>query len=784
MAKLKNSRAAKRGGRLKTALLGVCALVALALFCLSVWVWQVAQSVELDVGRITNAGQTLHLYDGSGEQIASLHGAEDRTAVSLEEIPQHVRNAFLAVEDVRFYSHSGIDIKRIFGALLADLRSGSLEQGASTITQQLIKLSHLTSEKTLERKVQEAILALELEAQYSKDEILEMYLNYVYFGGGAYGIESAAWRYFGIHASELTVAQGALLAGIVKSPSNYAPHLDPEASVKRRDLVLSLMAENGFLTEEEAQEAMAEPLVLNEQADTGYDHGYYVDAALDEACELLGLDREGLYSGGYRVYTYLDTELQELCEALFEDPSLFPEDAADGEPVQAALTVIDPESFGVTALLGGRSYDVQRGFNRATDMRRQPGSTIKPVLVYAPAIDRFGYTAASVMLDEPTDFGGYQPQNYGNKYYGLVTLREAMLRSLNVPAVKLLSNIGVRTGKTFAERLGISFDPADNSLSLALGGFTYGVSPLSLCGAYASFAAGGLYESPCFVQKITDSQGVVLYERTPNPQRVMDERTAFLLTSMMQSCVTSGTGRRLNTGIPLAGKTGTTGMTAGTGNKDIWTTAYNPDYCAVVWMGFDDTDAQHSLPSDATGGTYPAELLSALFDALYPSKTAAPAFEVPEGIVEVRLDGASLEEGVAVLANAMTPADSVVTEYFTQDTVPTETTKYWAVPSSVKKVSLSLNEQGRPVVSFGPPQAFVRYRIYRAAGGGEPVLIAELPGDMGRIDYEDNSAPYGVVCQYYVQPVHPEMTLAGEPVTGPSTASASILPQALAAQLW
>ena len=453
MAKLKNSRAAKRGGRLKTALLGVCALVALALFCLSVWVWQVAQSVELDVGRITNAGQTLHLYDGSGEQIASLHGAEDRTAVSLEEIPQHVRNAFLAVEDVRFYSHSGIDIKRIFGALLADLRSGSLEQGASTITQQLIKLSHLTSEKTLERKVQEAILALELEAQYSKDEILEMYLNYVYFGGGAYGIESAAWRYFGIHASELTVAQGALLAGIVKSPSNYAPHLDPEASVKRRDLVLSLMAENGFLTEEEAQEAMAEPLVLNEQADTGYDHGYYVDAALDEACELLGLDREGLYSGGYRVYTYLDTELQELCEALFEDPSLFPEDAADGEPVQAALTVIDPESFGVTALLGGRSYDVQRGFNRATDMRRQPGSTIKPVLVYAPAIDRFGYTAASVMLDEPTDFGGYQPQNYGNKYYGLVTLREAMLRSLNVPAVKLLSNIGVRTGKTFAERL-------------------------------------------------------------------------------------------------------------------------------------------------------------------------------------------------------------------------------------------------------------------------------------------------------------------------------------------
>ncbi len=784
MAKLKNSRAAKRGGRLKTALLGVCALVALALFCLSVWVWQVAQSVELDVGRITNAGQTLHLYDGSGEQIASLHGAEDRTAVSLEEIPQHVRNAFLAVEDVRFYSHSGIDIKRIFGALLADLRSGSLEQGASTITQQLIKLSHLTSEKTLERKVQEAILALELEAQYSKDEILEMYLNYVYFGGGAYGIESAAWRYFGIHASELTVAQGALLAGIVKSPSNYAPHLDPEASVKRRDLVLSLMAENGFLTEEKAQEAMAEPLVLNEQADTGYDHGYYVDAALDEACELLDLDREGLYSGGYRVYTYLDTELQELCEALFEDPSLFPEDAADGEPVQAALTVIDPESFGVTALLGGRSYDVQRGFNRATDMRRQPGSTIKPVLVYAPAIDRFGYTAASVMLDEPTDFGGYQPQNYGNKYYGLVTLREAMLRSLNVPAVKLLSNIGVRTGKTFAERLGISFDPADNSLSLALGGFTYGVSPLSLCGAYASFAAGGLYESPCFVQKITDSQGVVLYERTPNPQRVMDERTAFLLTSMMQSCVTSGTGRRLNTGIPLAGKTGTTGMTAGTGNKDIWTAAYNPDYCAVVWMGFDDTDAQHSLPSDATGGTYPAELLSALFDALYPSKTAAPAFEVPEGIVEVRLDGASLEEGVAVLANAMTPADSVVTEYFTQDTVPTETTKYWAVPSSVKKVGLSLNEHGRPVVSFDPPQAFVRYRIYRAAGGGEPVLIAELPGDMGRIDYEDNSAPYGVVCQYYVQPVHPEMTLAGEPVTGPSTASASILPQALAAQLW
>lgn len=775
MSVRKTKKATKKRTPIRRALkwTAAVALLVCTVFLLggAVWVLGLYGMTELDAEKITSASQTLFVYDGEDTAIAGVHGSEDRTNVSLRDVPLYVRNAFIAVEDVRFYSHNGVDVRRIIGALIADIKSGNFDQGASTLTQQLIKLSHLTGEKTFTRKIKEAILAIQLEQKFTKDEILEMYLNYVYFGGGAYGIEAAAQRYFSKSASALTLAEGALLAGVVKSPSNYAPHLKPEASVTRRNLILDLMLQYDFISKEACEAAKAEKLVLNEKADDGYPHGYYVETAMDEAKAILGIDQEQLLSGGYRIHTYLDTSLQQACEDIMADPALFPENAADGEQVEGAIVTVDPKTFGITAMVGGREYKVRRGLNRATDIKRQPGSAIKPILVYAPALENYGYTAASLLLDERTDFNGWSPKNFGDQYSGYVTMRQAIARSLNVPAVRLLSNIGVYSGKSFASRLGIVFDEKDTSLSLALGGFTYGVSPKTLCGAYAAFAAGGIYKTPACVRKITDSEGNVLYERVGASDRVMSEDTAFIMTSMLTSCITTGTGRRLNTGIPLAGKTGTTGLAETNGNKDAWMVAYNSALVATVWMGFDSTDSAHSLPEDATGGTYPAAILARVFDSLYPNGEGAPDFEQPKSINRVRLDAATLEtEHRLTLANALTPAEDAFYEFFSGNTTPTDSTDYWVVPSPPGGLTATAAGDGKPVLSFSPVQKFILYRLYRTDSAGGTKLLGEFAGDTGDITFKDASAEYGALYEYYVLPVHPELTVAGEEVTGPATA--------------
>ncbi|MEG2216767.1 MAG: transglycosylase domain-containing protein, partial [Clostridia bacterium] len=447
---------------------------------------------KLDISRITQVPQTLILYDQYDEEITTLHGAQDRIWIPLSQIPKQTRDAFISAEDARFYDHFGVDIVRILGAAWADLKAGSYVQGASTISQQLIKLSHLTSDKQIKRKLEEAVLAYQMERVCSKEEILEMYLNYVYFGGGYYGVEAAARGYFGIPASDLSVAQSAQLAGILKSPSRFAPHLQPVASQGRRDVVLSLMEEYGFLSPKECAAAKAEEvkLVHGTQPER---RGYYVDLALGEACKQLNISMDTLLTGGYRIETMMEPDIQMNCEQLFADNACFPQ--VDGESPEAAIVIVDVKSGGVAALLGGRENNVALAYNRATRIRRQPGSVIKPILVYAPALET-GYTAATMLLDEQIDFDGYRPSSPSDTFAGWVTMREAVTRSLNVPAVSVMAQIGVPAGKAFAEKLGIVFDERDKSLALALGGFTYGVSPMQIAGAYAMFANGGQYNIP------------------------------------------------------------------------------------------------------------------------------------------------------------------------------------------------------------------------------------------------------------------------------------------------
>lgn len=745
---------------LKILLLAVTAAAVLFLLCGAVKTLGMDRWVDFDVYRITGCDRTSIIYDGQSDVVTRLHGVQDRTWVSISELQPSTVYAFISAEDARFFEHEGVDVIRIAGAIVADIKAGSYVQGASTISQQLIKLSHLTSEKTISRKAEEAALAYEMERQYSKEDILEMYLNYVYFGGGYYGIEAAAKGYFGVHASDLTLDQSAMLAGILKSPSGYAPHINYAASINRRNNILRLMRDYGYITDDEKKQASAgRPTILHDKNEEY--SGYYTDAVTKSAAALMGITVDELIRGGYSIYSAMDSDIQHYCEEMFKNGELFP-----AEDSEAAIVVLEPSTGMVVAMVGGRSYTGGISFNRATDIRRQPGSVIKPVIAYAPAFEYLNYTAADMILDEETTFADYTPSNYGNKYYGWVTVREAVTKSLNVPAVKTLSAVGVYRAKDFAKRCGIEFDDKDDSLALALGGFTYGVSPLQIAGAYSCFASGGIYNTPTLIKKITDRNGLTVYEYRQDSRRVMSEANAYILTSMLKSVVTEGTGHRLNTlDIPIAGKTGTVGLA--NGNRDAWMAGYTPEYTAVVWQGY-DSDRLGLLPSSATGGTYPALMLYELFNHIYPDGRSGD-FERPESVKQYSIDAKTLKkQHKVVLANAMTPQSSRVTEYFTEETAPEDVSGYWAVPGSAQNL-LAVREEGGVMVSFDCPDDFGMYTLWRSEAGKAEKPLMTWNGREGHIEYIDAAVKPGKGYRYRVTVKHEELLIGDEPVEGLTT---------------
>lgn len=718
---------------------------------------------SFDPDKLENQAQTLIFYDKDGQAVGGMY-TQNRVNIRLEDVPPLVQKAFISAEDNRFYSHPGVDVRRIFGALWEDLTHGRIVQGASTITQQLVKNTHLTNEKTWTRKLQEARLALQIEQVYTKDQILEMYLNTVWFGNGAYGIEAAAQTYFGKHASELTTAEGAILAGTLKGPGIYAPSAHMDKSVERRNLILELMNKYGYLTEDEMNAAKNEPVNLNMRPKFNTDYGFYLDAAEREAEGITGLSYDDLVSGGYKVYTTLDRELQGKCDALMADPDMFPPNASDGTQVQGALVVLDSKTGGVRAVAGGRAYVTKQGLNRATSSRRQPGSAIKPVLVYGPAMDRYGYNAATMILDEPVNFNGYSPEDAGGSYSGWVTLRQAIVRSINVPAVRVLNDIGIGSAKDFATKSGIKFDPRDTSLTIALGGFTLGVTPMELAGAYTAFANSGRYSKATFVSRIEDSDGNVIYENKYETTQVMSDATAFIMTDILHNAAMSGTAKLLNfTAIPLAAKTGTVAWDKG--NKDAWLASYNPDYVVVCWQGFDKTDSAHHLSTSVSGGTYPAQVCREVYTYLY-SKTAAPKFRMPDSVTLLALDGYALQSTQQILlASDQTPEEQKIYEYFPTTQAPSQVSQYWQTPLTPTGFSVTLSERGYPVISFMILQDFVRYDVYRVDGYGNAMKVKEIQGaaDM-QATFEDYFVQPGVY-SYYVSPVRPDLNVSGSPTS-------------------
>lgn len=710
---------------------------------------------QLDINKITAAAQTGRMYDSAGGLITTIKGAQNRVVIPLQEIPERTRQVFIAAEDLRFYRHKGIDVVRLFGAVVANLKEGGYAQGASTITMQLIRQSHLSTQKTIARKLEEMYLAIQLERQMSKDDILSMYLNYIYFGNGAYGIQAAAQTYFGVDAKELSLAQAASLAASIKAPSYYAPHASEANNRSRRRYILDTMLNEGMIDQATHDSAAREVIALAENPPEDLPYGWFVDAVLDEAESVLGLTSEQVLTGGFTIDTTLSREHQDVLDKQFLT-DVFPQKASDGTLVQGAAACVNTKTGEVLAVVGGRSYDVRRGFNRATRLRRQPGSSLKPLVVFAPAIDKYGYMTASVLKDEPTNFNGYKPRNSSYTYYGNVSIRTALTSSLNVSTVSLLNQIGVAAGKEYLQKVGVPLDARDDNLALALGAMTYGVSPVQLAAAYAPFGNGGTFNAPHFIRKVTDPTGRVIFQRRETGTRVLKAQSAYLMTSLLQSVTSSGTGAKLSgAGTPVAGKTGTVNMTGG-GNRDIWMACYNSEISCAFWMGFDEPDAKHKLQGWVSGGDNTALMARNYFKALYQNRSK-PQFSKPDGIISLEIDKQAIKwRGEPMLAVDLTPKAYRYSEVFAADNYPTKKSDVWTPPRSPNRFTVGHNDSGYPLLMIQPADTAV-YRVQRDTQG-ESFILTELYGSAGEtLYYTDTAAKPGVVYTYRVIPVHAEL---------------------------
>ncbi|WP_242871211.1 transglycosylase domain-containing protein [Pseudobutyrivibrio sp. YE44] len=610
--------------------------------------------------------ETSVVYDDHGDTISVLKGEKDVYYVPFEEIPTYVTQAIISIEDKKFYQHNGVDYKAIARAMYAMIRKKEITQGGSTITQQLARTIFLTNEKTWQRKVEEIYIASEMEKKYSKDQILEFYLNNIYFANGYYGIKAAAKGYFSKDLGELSLSQICFLLAIPNSPTYYDPVANPENTIKRRNLILKAMLDDGVISSSTYKSAIAEEITLTRTSGTknNYVETYIYYCATRALMEVNGFEfqtdfttdkgkagyekayeeaynqwNQSLFTSGYRIYTTIDLDLQkQLQEVIDTNLEEFTDVNEEGiYALQGAAVTIDNKTGKVVAIVGGRSQEVT-GYtlNRAFQSFRQPGSSIKPLIVYTPSLER-GYTPETVVIDEKLEEG---PENAGGAYSGEITLREAVAKSKNTIAWQLYEELTPKTGMEYLKKMGFShIEKDDYGMAACLGGFTIGVSPLEMAKGYETLYNDGYMRNPTCIEKITDAKGEVIYEKEEEEIEVYQENAARTMTDMLQSVLTDGTAKGINLGeMPACGKTGTTNS-----NRDGWFVGYTSYYTTSVWVGYD-------LPKQVpglTGSSYPAKIWQEYMLKAHEGLTPVPFKKPIEyiGTEEQQEEVEDLEEG-------------------------------------------------------------------------------------------------------------------------------------------
>ncbi|WP_040981348.1 transglycosylase domain-containing protein [Oceanobacillus jeddahense] len=695
------------------------------------------------------------LYDKNGDELAILSSDEKRQEVKFEELPDLLIDAVTATEDVRFFDHNGVDVRRIGGAVRANFTSGFGSQGASTITQQVVERAFLSNEKKISIKVQEMWMAMKLERQYSKEEIMEMYLNSIFYGANSYGVAQAAQTYFGKDdLNDLTLPEAAILAGLPQRPTAYNPFENPELTEERMNTVLNLMVRHGKITEAEADEARSVDVasLLTEDRPDPSPYDAFIEQVRSEINEKL--DDVELDSDGLKVYTTLDPDAQPYVESLLEE-----EESSISYPdnTQAAMVVLDTQSGAIQAIGGNLNNEV--GYNYAIRGSTQAGSTAKPIMSYGPAIEYNQMSTYHQLDDEgPYEIEGSNPiRNATRTYNGWVTARYALQQSLNVPAVKLMEEVGPENSKEFAENLGFEFESDYLDLREAIGGTATEVTPMQMAGAYSAFGNEGNYTEPYAVTKVEFSDGREI-DLTPESEQVMEDYTAYMVTDMLKSVVSSGTGT--NAGVPgldVAGKTGTTTMDGQEGSRDAWFVGYTTNYTIAAWTGGYDSEGGGRVPLQDT--TLSQQMFQQTMSHLSEG-IETPDFTQPDSVVEL-----TIEKGTnpAALASDSTPSDNKVTELFVKGTEPSQVSERYEELDAVSGLSGSYNEDNNSIeVSWDydtDSEEDVNFDVSASIDGGSMQSLSSTSDTSMEISDVEEGA------EYTIQVIAERGSLSSDPAT-------------------
>lgn len=674
----------------------------------------VTSGYSLDKEKLIDTDYTMEFYDVNGNEISSFSG---KNLVSQDdEIPSRVKNAFIAVEDKRFYSHKGIDKKAMFRAAVNNIKSFSFKEGASTISQQLIKNTHLSNEKTIKRKLIELKLTRQLEKEFSKEEILEMYLNTIYFGRNSYGITAAAKNYFDKSVADLSLSEAAALAGTVKAPSSYSPTSNPEKCMARKNIVLKLMLEQGMISQGEHDAAVAEQITVSQGEKTA--ESFYLEKAKEELDNILKLSPYSVKK--CKIYTFFDPVKQELLY-----------NASKGDGGEFTGIILDNKSNGISAY-----YSVNG------DEKRQAGSALKPIAVYAPAIESGRVSECTLLLDEKTDFGGYSPSNYGDKYDGYISVKASLEKSSNVCAVRLLNEVGAKNACEFLAKTGIETVEEDQNLALALGSSLYGVSLKDLTSAYTVFSGNGEFQTPVFIARI-ELDGQSGYRYFPKKNKIMSDAGAYIMNYMMKGVCENGTAKKLSAlGIEIAAKTGTVGNK--NGNTDAYSISYSPQYTIGIRLSSGETLMNNKI----TGGGAPTTKAYGIWKGL--DVGPSEKFTDCDDVVKCQLDKISYEKDhILAIADEKTPEKYKTEGYFIKNRLPKDVSTRFSHPI-LENAELKVNNNN--ILIKLCQTEYYDFIIYREVDGKKIIVYDSGTSSSKNYEYEEVMAQAEKTYTYSIVP--------------------------------
>ena len=716
--------------------------VVISLSTTFIFLYSIIQSVKnIDINISSSQYiNTAKFYDNN---LKLINNNLETKLISYNDIPPETIDAFISIEDKDFFKHNGLNYIRIIKAGLNNLISFSYKEGASTITQQLIKNKYLSSEKTISRKIKEAYLALKLEKNEPKEKILECYLNSIYYGHGIYGIENASNYYFNKSTKDLSLNESCVLAGLIKSPYRYSPIINSENCKNRRNLVLKEMLHDKKITETEYLKNINEDITLSISSTNTHQSNLYNEFALDEASKILKLDKSKILNSQYEIYTYQDQKIQHQLDKTINNDKNYIENEY-GYIADSLGIIIDNNTYGVSAVSGKSKYNL-------VNIKRQPGSLIKPILIYSPALEEKIIYPCSQILDEPININGYSPNNVSNKFYGYVSIEDAIAKSLNIPAVKLCNEIGINKCKEYASKCGIKFSNKDNGLSIALGGLTNGCTLKEITDAYSVYTNSGNYTNSNFIKEIKYKNKTV-YNRLLSETHVFNNTNCNIIRQQLEYSVKNGTSKKLsNLPYNIAGKTGTVNIKNSNLNSDSYSLAFTSNHTMCVWLGNYSMDDKYNLSGNNNGGTFATEIIKDTFQLIY-NDNIPEDFASDKNIVTLPVDKLSLNNDHEILLANNLPDRYTTYKIFNINHVPTNQSNRFN--NIINDTNLKAIANNNCITLNFTTHEYYQYELYRKQNNKD-IKLTNINNSEGLQQYKDFNIENNTEYFYYLKITSP-----------------------------